>query len=132
MRRDHDDWCWLTVLEPGAAHDFDEVATVAGIEALGKRWCEVDRTAAEEFLVAVLHRSLAYRVELMPLGTAQWLARAFLDSVGTHGSRFATNGEGRPMESGFSWNPATEHTFDAGVVAIGANGSALYWVADED
>lgn len=32
----------------------------------------------------------------------------------------------------YVWEPPTDHTIDAGVVAIGTDGAALSWVADED
>ena len=124
--------CWLTLLKPDEAATLDDVARAAGIEPLQKRWHEVDRAGAESFLTELLHRSLAYRVELMPEKTAAWLASQFLDGVGRYGSRFATNSAGRPGHFPYGWEPATEYTMDAGVVAIGANGAALYWVADED
>lgn len=123
---------WLTLVKPEEASTFDDVANAAGVELLEKRWHEVDRAGAESFLTQLLHRSLAYRVELMPEKTAAWLASEFLDAVGPHGSRFATNSADRPGHFPYGWEPATEYTMDAGVVAIGVNGSALYWVADED
>jgi hypothetical protein len=130
--QEHPYQCWLVVLPPQQADGFDSLATTAGIEPLGNSWHEVDREQAEAFLTALLHRSLAYHVEFMPEATAAWLAAQFLDSVGTPGCQFATNGEGHPGRSGFSWAPATDYTFDAGVAVIGDGGSVLYWVADED
>lgn len=130
--QEHPYKCWLTVLQPHEVMDFDSLATTAGIEPLEKRWHEVDREGAESFLTELLHRSLAYRVELMPRKTAAWLASQFLNSVGAYGSRFATNSADRPGIFPFGWEPATDFTFDAGVVAIGREGAALYWVADED
>lgn len=124
--------CWLTVLQPDEAATFDDLARAAGIEPLERRWHEVDRAGAESFLTHLLRRSLAYRVELMPEKTAAGLASQFLDAVGRYGSRFATNSADRPGHFPYGWEPATEHTMDAGVVAIGAEGAALYWVADED
>lgn len=114
------------------ATTFDDVARVAGIEPLEKRWNEVNRAAAESLLTTVLHRSLAYGVELMPAKTAAWLASQFVDAVGRYGTRFATNRTDLAAGSSSSWTPATEYAMDMGVVAIGENGAALYWVADED
>lgn len=124
--------CWLTLLGPDEANTFDDVARAAGIEPLEKRWHEVDRATAEAFLAGVLHRSLAYDIELMPEKTAAWLASEFLDAVGRYGTRIATNSPDLPGGSVFAWEAATEYAQDAGVVAIGTNGAALYWVADED
>jgi hypothetical protein len=132
LMREHPYKCWLAVLQPHEADDFDAVARTAGIEPLEKRWHEVERGRAEQFLTGLLHRSLAYNAELMPRKTAAWLAAQFLDAVGQHTTRFATNSTDLPDALPFSWDPATDHTIDAGIVAIGSDGSALYWVADED
>lgn len=123
---------WLTVLGPGEATSFDDVARVAGIEPLEKRWHEVDRPTAEKFLTALLHRSLAYGTELMPASTAAWLASQFVRAPGRYGTRFATNSPDLVGESPFAWTPATDYSMDAGVVALGPHGAGLYWVADED
>lgn len=124
--------CWLTLLGPDEATSFDDIARTAGIEPLEKRWHEIDRATAESFLTALLHRSLAYDVELMPAKTAAWLSAQFLDSVGQYDTRYATNATNSLGQLLSSWTPATEYVMDAGVVAIGENGAALYWVADED
>ena len=65
--------CWPTLVEPDEAATFDDIAKAAGIEPLEKRWHEVVREAAESFHAESLHRSLAYRVELMPQETAPLL-----------------------------------------------------------
>ena len=124
--------CWITVLQPHEVEDFDSVARAAGIEPLEKRWHELDRDRAEQFLTGLLHRSLAYKAELMPRKTAAWLASQFLEAVGPHASRFASNSADLPDAFPFSWEPATDRTIDAGLIAIGSDGAALYWVADED
>jgi hypothetical protein len=131
MRR-HPYRCWLTVLRPHEADSFDAVAEAAGLKPLGRHWHEFERVDAEALLTHLLHRSLAYDVELMPEKTAAWLAIEFLNSVGSHGARFATNTEPGAGGHFASWAPASEYTFDAGLIAMSHSGSALYWVADED
>lgn len=123
--------CWLTLLGPDEATSFDDVARTAGIEPLEKRWREIDRDTAEALLTQLLHRSLAYQVEMMPQKTAAWLAHQFLDVVGSYGARFATSCGGLPAEA-YSSVPATDYLMDLGIIAIGVDGAALYWVADED
>lgn len=123
---------WLAVLGPGEAHDFDAVAGAVGLEPLGRAWVEVDRERAERILAAILHTDLAYKAEVMPEDTAQWLASNFLDGFDRHRSRFATNSNDVPDQMPWSWTPATDSTFDAGVVIVGEAGSGIYWVADED
>jgi hypothetical protein len=123
---------WLTVLGPGEAQDFDGVALAAGLEPLGRAWVEVNAQRAESVLAALLHKDLAYKSEVMREHTARWLASEFLRGFGRYGSRFATNSSDMPDQMPWSWTPATDATFDSGVVVIGEAGSGIYWVADED
>ena len=122
----------LMLLQPGEARDLDEVARIAGLEPLGRAWVEVDAAHARQFLVAILHRDLAYKREVMTEHRAEWLAREFLRSFGKFNSRFATNSPDMPDTFPFSWTPATEFTFDAGIAVMGEAGTGVYWVADED
>ncbi len=123
---------WLATADSTDERGFDDIATTAGIEPLGRGWIEVDADRASRFLVGLLHKDLAYKSELMPRHRAEWLAGEFLSSFGRFNSRFATNSPDMPHEFPFSWTPATDFTFDAGVVVIGESGCGLYWVADED
>jgi hypothetical protein len=123
---------WLTLLQPGEAKDLDDVARVAGLEPLGRAWVEVDAVRARQFLVAILHKDLAYKREVMSEHRATWLAGEFLRSFGNSNSRFATNSPDMPNTFPFSWTPATKFAFDAGIAVIGEAGSGVYWVADED
>lgn len=123
---------WLTLVEPGTAADFDALARRAGLEPLGRAWIEVDAAQARRFLVAILHRDLAYKSVVMPEHRAEWLADEFLGAFGRFNSRFATNSADSPDGFPFSWTPATACAFDAGVAVLGESGAGLYWVADED
>lgn len=123
---------WLTLVDVADVQDFDDIARVVGLEALGRAWVEVDAHRAHRFLVGLLHKDLAYKSQVMPEHRAEWLAGEFLASFGKYNSRFATNSPDMPHEFPFSWTPATDYTFDAGVAVIGEAGCGLYWVADED
>ena len=132
MRDRRAEHVWLTLLRRGEASTPDEVARVAGLEPLGRAWITVDQDRAQAFLTAILHRDLAYKSEVMPKHTATWLASEFLASCGKFNSKYAINSVDLPDECPFTWTPATEYTLDAGVVVLGDDGCALYWVADED
>ncbi|WP_020386947.1 hypothetical protein [Kribbella catacumbae] len=123
---------WLTLLQPHEAEDFDDIARIAGLEPLGRAWVEVDADRARQFLAAILHKDLAYKREVMTEHRAEWLAGEFLRAFGKFNSRFATNSADMPDVFPFSWAPATEFTFDAGIAVMGEAGSGVYWVADED
>ncbi len=123
---------WLTLLQPGDAKDFDEVAQIAGLEPPGRGWVEVDAARARQFLTAILHKDLPYKREVMTEQRATWLAGEFLRSFGRFNSRFATNSPDLPGTFPYSWTPATGFTFDAGIAVMGEAGSGIYWLADED
>ena len=123
---------WLATFTPDEAVSFDDLATRAGLEPLGRAWVEVDSTRARQILVRLLHKDLAYKSEVMPEHRAIWLADQFLGSFGASEVRFATNTADLPNGSPFAWQPATEFTFDSGVAALGEAGAGIYWVADED
>ena len=82
---------WLMLLQPGEAKDLDDLARIAGLEPLGREWVEVDAARARQFLVAILHKDLGYKRELITEHRAKWLAGEFLRSFGKINSRFATN-----------------------------------------
>lgn len=112
--------------------NFDDLSRLAGLRPLGATWVEFDEVRARRFLVDILRRDLAYGSELAQVRQAEWLAAEFLVAAGPSGARYATNSPDMPHGSGFSWTPASDCTFDAGVAVIGEAGSAIYWVADED
>lgn len=123
---------WLMTFAPGEAEDFDDIARRAGLEPLGRAWVEVDAARAKQILVALLHKDLAYKSEVMTERRAQWLANEFVLGFGKYDVRFASNSAGMPDGFPFAWTPATQFTFDSGVAIIGEAGSGIYWVADED
>lgn len=123
---------WLSLVEAGTAADFDGLAREAGLDPLGRSWIEVDAARARRFLVAILHKDLAYKSDVMPERRAEWLADQFLSAFGRFNGRFATNSPDSPDGFPFSWTPATTYTFDAGIAVLGESGAGIYWVADED
>ena len=108
---------------------FDDLATEADLHRIGSEWREVDRDRAAEVLTHVLHREMSYQVEVMPLNRANSLAQALIAHCGGR-ARFATNTEDMPGRS--VWFPATDATFDCGLLIIGDHARAVYWVEDED
>ena len=123
---------WLVTCTPGEVASFDDLAQRAGLEPLGRAWLEVDAERARQILIALLHKDLAYKGEVMTKNRAEWLAGEFVGSFGKDDVRFATNTADMPDTFPFAWEPATEFTFDAGVAVMGKAGAGVFWVADED
>lgn len=88
-----------------------------------------------DLLARVLHRELAYGIELMPPGMADSLARNFLGSFRNDGSRFYSNGTlavSSVCVPDKAWSAATPALFDTGVLILGSEHTACAWFADDD
>jgi hypothetical protein len=73
---------------------------------------------------------------VVSLGRAEQLAASVMERFRGEGAKFFTNGEFKnEVGAGLvltGWDPATDATFDTGVIILGATESGCVWVADED
>ena len=93
---------------------------------------EVDEESAAKVLSWLVGNTMAYDVELMTPERASALSADFMSLVPTP-RRWFTNGDELPPRGGvYSWNPATDFTFDAGVVAVADGRAWIAWFTDED
>src|SRR5688500_59317 len=117
----------------------DCIAVAQGFAALGAGWRSVDSRTARQILVHVLGEDLAYGVAIMARKEAEALADRWL-SLTSQPRAFFTNGTWAdpPLHTapgttaGPSWDPITSSTFDAGVIAIDADRSVIFWVQVQD
>ena len=116
--------CGRVTCGPSDASDLDGVARGFGLSTTPGTYREIDRATAEARMIDLLQYDLAYHTEIMPHANAVDLARAFLDAI--PGARFYSNGTRQESM------PATGATFDGGVIALGDDRSACFWVEDED
>lgn len=93
---------------------------------------EIDQQDATKLLTLILHRDLAYNSEIMPESDATLLAQRFLNYVTDGEARYFTNGTFHNPSGGAEWNPATDATFDTGVLVLSSKTSGCLWVEDED
>lgn len=118
------------------ASSVAEAAAQFGLRASPDVYFEISAEEAHAVLVAVLHEDMAYGMERMPLDGARKLAAEFVAALGEGSARFYTNGEfGRPRKApgaGPAWRPATDATFDTGVIAVSPTHIACAWLMDED
>lgn len=132
------EWSCLRVLSgPDAPKSLDDTMTAVGLRALeADDWIPLGTGSAQVFLTALLHKTLAYNAERMPLEDAEGLAHAFLSGVRVEEAEVFTNTDGIPGHYpggvGPGYMPATDATFDSGLVVLGPDVTAIYWVADED
>jgi len=112
------------------------LAAAFGLKDEAGLYHEVDAEMARAILVGVLHRDLAYGDRLLSLARAEELAGQVMQRFATSGMRFLTNAEfkeGAGVGLVLSdWDPATDATFDTGVLMLGTDESGCVWVADED
>lgn len=95
---------------------------------------QIERHRAIDVLTTLLHRDMAYGLELMPATDAQRFAVWLLERFPAEGSAFYTNGDWRRDSHGGSpgWTPLTASTFDGGVIATSGGLAACVWFEDED
>jgi hypothetical protein len=126
IRKAHKGWTRCSVVDGGM--NLVEAAGAFGLDPDPAIYRSIDRTQADEIATYILHVSLAYGVEIMSRSSAADLRRQFLALFQGQDVRFATN-VGVPHNS---WNPATDATFDMGVLVLGATRVGCLWVEDED
>lgn len=115
----------------GGAASVTEVARAFGLRADPLCYHEIDEVSARAVAAGVLGRDLAYRAELLPPAEASALAARFFERCIGPGCRFYSNRGVSPGSSG-GWSPATDATFDGGVIVVGGARSGCLWVEDED
>jgi hypothetical protein len=122
----------------GATKDAKSVvalATAFGLKGDASLYHQIDADLARAVLVAILHRDLAYGNRLLSLARAEELAGQVMERFTTPGVRFLTNGQfkqGAAATVLSHWDPATDATFDTGVLMLGTAESGCVWVAEED
>lgn len=92
---------------------------------------EISEPTARAIAMHVLTKDLAYHAEVIASDEALDLVSRFFALCCTPGWRFFSNGDFSLKESA-SWMPATEATFDTGVLIVGSGRSGCLWVEDED
>jgi len=121
-------------IKPVALNSPSEAACLFGLFDSPEIYSEVSKVEAQAVLVTALTKDMAYNSPLVPLADATKLAAEFIDAFGKENARYYTNGDyGRPRSTpGASWIPATEHTFDTGVLIVASKHAGCAWFMDED
>ncbi len=88
-------------------------------------FAEVSASQAHSLVTSILHKDMAYSQPLMTEDRAQELTKQFFAKFGGR-ARFYSNGWPD------AWNPATDATFDTGVLVLGEDCAGCLWVEDED
>ena len=107
-----------------------DVARTFGLSIDPLVYREISESTARAIAMHVLNEDLAYHVEVVPSNEALELVGQFFELCYTPEWRFFSNGDS--LKTGASWAPATEATFDTGVLIVGSDRSGCLWVEDED
>jgi len=113
---------------------IEELAAEFGLAPIDGIYDEISAEEAVSVLETVIHKDMAYSVEIVSREEALKLADDFVSSFKSDEARFFTNGDlGRRNALGsMSWSPATNATFDTGVLVLGKASCACMWFKDED
>jgi len=105
-----------------------EAARAFGLADDSATYRLIERTEAEEIAVHILRADLAYSLKIMSVLRAAELWRQFMVLFEGQKVEFATNVLADPT----NWMPATQATFDMGVLVMGSSKTGCLWVEDED
>jgi hypothetical protein len=105
-----------------------EIARVFGLADDSRIYRSIGIIEAGEIVAHVLCADLAYGSVMMSVSRAADLWKQFLALFDGEGIKFVTNA-GTQLDS---WDPATQATFDMGVIVVGTAKAGCLWVEDED
>ncbi len=111
---------------------LSELAPIFGLFFTPDTYHEISKAQTEAIAKRVLHRDLAYDAENMIETKAQTLANRFIACFDEQDAQYYTNGYYYADGSNHGWTPATDATFDTGILIIGKSRSGYLWVEDED
>ena len=105
-----------------------EAARAFGLAVDKAIYRSIDRKEAEQIATRILQTNLAYGTAIMSHMSAKELWRELIAQFTEQPIEFATNAGVQPA----SWTPATQATFDMGVLMISSSAAGCPWVEDED
>ncbi|MEM9928153.1 MAG: hypothetical protein AAF915_31300 [Cyanobacteria bacterium P01_D01_bin.50] len=93
---------------------------------------EISYQQAASLLTRILNRDLAYNSKIMSGAKAENLTTRFLECFDKESAQYYTNGDFYETRPKRGWNPATNATFDTGILVISNSKAGCLWVEDED
>jgi hypothetical protein len=105
-----------------------DLAQRFGLSNQAEVYARVDISDAASIATGILSRDLAYDTEIMSQARAAALWQQFLRLFDGQKIHLFSN-----ARSGLrQWTPATDATFDMGVLIVGESRSGCLWIEDED
>jgi hypothetical protein len=110
------------------ALSISEAARAFGLVEDSTIYRPIGRDEADAIAAHILQAGLAHGLEIMSSSRAVYLWQQFMAQFDEGEVNFVTNA----AESLNAWTPATDATFDMGVLVFGASKVGCLWVEDED
>jgi hypothetical protein len=111
--------------------DILELAREFGLHDDPSAFAPITASFAVALVTSILHKDMAYSGPIMSEERAKELAGRFLQQFGADAAFYSNGWNGWETDS-TGWKPATNSTFDTGVLIIGNDRSGCIWVEDED
>ncbi|MCX6852500.1 MAG: hypothetical protein NTY98_26715 [Verrucomicrobia bacterium] len=130
---------YLDICDQGFVNP-DEAAVHFGLKQLGPHWREVDRAIAAALLSRILCEDMAFQQPRISEPESKICISEFLEHFGK-AARFFTNGmwevgwrKSKHSSTCFGAEsvPATDATFDGGLLVLDEGKSGVLWLEDED
>ena len=110
----------------------ETIAKLFGLTDESNIYKNIERSEAIELLKVVLHKDMAYGAKIMSAEKAKNLTNEFIAEFSDSASYFTNGDFGKNKSNGISWTPATNATFDTGLIVISNGIVGCIWFADED
>lgn len=120
--------------ESSAIQLIDNFVQKHGFHVIDKSWVELSWNHAEQTMLSILQRDLAYNMPLLSSEAAKEVMDTFFGYFAPE-ARYFTNGNllhitPEPLYG--TWQPLTAATFDTGIVCFDPLSIGILWVQDED
>lgn len=115
-------------------YSLSEILSSFGLSSDESGLKEVSKGTAAEIIKALLYKSLAYDMEIMPEADAAEYAENLIALMAPDDAIFYTNADWHlyHQENSSEYAPFTEATFDGGIIALGEYSVMCFWVEEDD
>ncbi|MCP3444216.1 hypothetical protein [Bradyrhizobium sp. CCGUVB14] len=107
---------------------LEDVARAFDLSDEAEVYIPIEESEAASIAVGILNRDLAYDTEIMSPARAAAFWQQFIQLFDGQRLCFFSNCRAGVHQ----WNPATNSTFDKGILVVGESSSGCLWVEDED
>ena len=115
---------------PGSS--VSDAAKQMGLNADPATYQSLSSDDATSIITWILHKDLAYGQEIIPADRARRRALSLVQSLPSSASFYYNGNAPKDLGISIGWSPATDATFDGGIIALCGEFCFGIWVEDED